>query len=258
MARTTKTKKTVTRKRTVKKNVNTDPDFFKFDDDYENNEIAEKYEANWNNNDEEKEEVKKTTTRTIYKVEDNGNDIFIDSEEKDHTKLFNKLNKIARIILKVVIVISILIIIDLFLITRFEFGPLFAIRTKTYKDGGTKEYYGLGYKVIRYNVTNGREGIVVGNYSLKYNPIAKKVDLNKIKLTEENNGDYVEITGTVKNINEKNKRIVLQIGKNEIHCDMKDEFKKYNKISINKSVNIIGRIYVEDSNKLYIENGVVK
>ena len=51
MARTTKTKKTVTRKRTVKKNVNTDPDFFKFDDDYENNEIAEKYEANWNNND---------------------------------------------------------------------------------------------------------------------------------------------------------------------------------------------------------------
>ncbi|MBP3800373.1 MAG: hypothetical protein ILA19_05275, partial [Bacilli bacterium] len=86
----------------------------------------------------------------------------------------------------------------------------------------------------------------------------KKVDLNKIKLTEENNGDYVEITGTVKNINEKNKRIVLQIGKNEIHCDMKDEFKKYNKISINKSVNIIGRIYVEDSNKLYIENGVVK
>ena len=39
---------------------------------------------------------------------------------------------------------------------------------------------------------------------------------------------------------------------------MKEEFKEYNKISINKIVNITGRIYVEDSNELYIENGVVK
>ncbi len=256
MARTTK--KTVTRKRTVKKNVNTDPDFFKFDDDYENNEIFGKYEANWNNNDEEKVEVKKTTTRTVYKVEDNGNDMFIKSEEKDHTKLFNKLNKIARIVLKVVIVISILIIIDLFLITRFEFGPLFAIRTKTYNDGGTKVYYGLGYKVIRYNVTNGREGVVVGNYSLKYDKNPKEVDLSITKVTEDNNGDYVEITGTVKSINEKNKRLVLQNGKKLIYCDMKDDFKSYDEIYETDSVSITGRIYVEDSNKLYLENGVVK
>ena len=29
--------------------------------------------------------------------------------------------------------------------------PIFMIRTTIYKDGGTKEYYGLGYKVIKCN-----------------------------------------------------------------------------------------------------------
>ena len=257
MTKTTKTKRTVTRKRTVKKNIENDPDFFKFDDDYENGEKIDKYKANWNN-DVDKLQVKKTTTRTVYKVEDKGNDIYINKEKKDNTKLFNKLNKIARIILRVVIVIAILVVIDLFLITRFEFGPLFAIRTKTYKDGGTKEYYGIGYKVIRYNVTNGRSGMVVGNYSLKYNPDAKKINLSKKKLTEENNGDYVEINGKVENIDEKNKRIVLQNGKINIYCDMRDSFKAYNKISTGKNINIRGRIYIEVNDKLYLEEGVVK
>ena len=244
------TRKIVTKK-TKKQDI--DSDFFRFDDDYD---TEEKYTATPLTSEviEQKQEV--FTTKTTYEVENSGDSILI--KKKNNKDMLLRLNKIARIILKVVAVISVLIIIDLFLITRFEFGPLFAIRTKTYKDGGTKEYYGLGYKVIRYNVTNGREGIVVGNYSLKYNKTAKKVDLSKTKLTEDNNGDYVEITGKVDKVDKKNKRIVLQNGKNEIYCDMKEEFKEYNKISINKIVNITGRIYVEDSNELYIENGVVK
>lgn len=244
------TRKIVTKK-TKKQDI--DSDFFRFDDDYD---TEEKYTATPLTSEviEQKQEV--FTTKTTYEVENSGDSILI--KKKNNKDMLLRLNKIARIILKVVVVISVLIIIDLFLITRFEFGPLFAIRTKTYKDGGTKEYYGLGYKVIRYNVTNGREGIVVGNYSLKYNKTAKKVDLSKTKLTEDNNGDYVEITGKVDKVDKKNKRIVLQNGKNEIYCDMKEEFKEYNKISINKIVNITGRIYVEDSNELYIENGVVK
>ena len=257
MAKTTKTRKKVTRKRTVKKNVEKDPDFFKFDDEYDNK--VETYKANWN-----KDEIETTTTKkTIYKIEDKNNDIYIKEEQDDEVKKDKKLNmytlnKIARIALKVVIVVTILIVIDLFLITRFEFGPLFAIRTKTYKDGGTKVYYGLGYKVIRYNVTNGKEGLVVGNYSLKYNPNAKKIDLSKTKLTEDNNGDYVIITGKVKNVDKKNKRVVLQNGKVKVYCDMKDEFKAYNKISTEKNINIYGRIYIEANNKLYLEKGVVK
>ena len=33
--------------------------------------------------------------------------------------------------------------------------PLFAIKTAIYKDGGTKDYKGLGYKVIDYNELDG-------------------------------------------------------------------------------------------------------
>lgn len=257
MPKTKKTTKTVKKKKVVTKKNDLDKDFFTFDDEYNDN--VETYKANWN----EDEIETTTTTKTVYEVEDNGNDIYIKEEqeqkkEKDYSSMIYILNRIARIVLKVIIVISILIIIDLFLITRFEFGPLFAIRTKTYNDGGTKVYYGLGYKVIRYNVQNGKEGLVVGNYSLKYNPTAKKVDLNKTKLTEENNGDYVLITGKVKRVDKKNKRVVLQIGKNKIYCDMREEFKAYNKISIEKSINIYGRIYIEAKNKLYLERGVVK
>lgn len=256
MAKTTKSKKTITRKRTVKKDINKDSDFFKFDDDYENVDYTDKYEATWNN-DNKKTKKETITKETTYTVEDSGNDFFI-AEESDNKDLLYKINKYARRVLKVVIVVAILIVLDLFLITRFEFGPLFAIRTKTYNDGGTKVYYGLGYKVIRYNVKDGREGVVVGNYNLKYNNNPKKIDLSNKKITEANNGDYVQIKGKVKEVDKKNKRIVLQKGKIKIYCDMKDIFKAYNDIRIDKNISIAGRIYVESNNKLYLENGVVK
>lgn len=257
MTKKAKTTKTVRKKNISKKKINQDKDFFTFEDDYEDDYLTDKYEADWNNHEYDNQQEEIVTTKTTYKVEDKGNDIYIE-EEKNNEELLHKLNKHARRILRIIIIIAILIVIDLFLITRFEFGPLFAIRTKTHNDGGTKEYYGLGYKVIRYNVTNGRSGLVVGHYSLKYSPNPKKVDLSKKKLTEDNNGDYVEITGKVKKIDKKNKRVVLQNGNNKIYCDMKDEFKAYNKISTGKSINIRGRIYIETNNKLYLENGVVK
>ncbi|CEG26238.1 hypothetical protein [Bacillus sp. B-jedd] len=33
--------------------------------------------------------------------------------------------------------------------------PVFAINTEIYKDGGTKEYQGIGYKVLDYNELDG-------------------------------------------------------------------------------------------------------
>ena len=41
------------------------------------------------------------------------------------------------------------------------------IRTSIYKDGGTKEYYGLGYKVIKYNQIEGRRDTQIGLWNLK-------------------------------------------------------------------------------------------
>lgn len=50
---------------------------------------------------------------------------------------------------------GILIIWFSFIITDFSLSkvnkpPIFAIPLITYKDGGSAEYYGLGYKVIKY------------------------------------------------------------------------------------------------------------
>ncbi|WP_442598412.1 hypothetical protein [Neobacillus sp. D3-1R] len=44
--------------------------------------------------------------------------------------------------------------------------PLFVIKTAMYKDGGTKLYQGLGYKVIDYNKLEGRQDIVFQSFFL--------------------------------------------------------------------------------------------
>lgn len=46
--------------------------------------------------------------------------------------------------------------------------PLFAIKLEDLKDGGTKIYYGIGYKVIAYNKLNGYNKSHIGLYNLEY------------------------------------------------------------------------------------------
>lgn len=52
-------------------------------------------------------------------------------------------------------------------------NPIFAVKVFTLKDGGTKEYYGLGYKIIKYNKM-GEDGKIekdnweIGSFALKY------------------------------------------------------------------------------------------
>jgi len=47
--------------------------------------------------------------------------------------------------------------------------PIFMVRTSIYKDGGTKEYYGLGYKVIKCNTLIGDKKVTIGTYFIDYN-----------------------------------------------------------------------------------------
>jgi len=47
--------------------------------------------------------------------------------------------------------------------------PVFALETVTYKDGGTKVYLGLGYKIIRYHVIDGRQDTDFGTWFIQYN-----------------------------------------------------------------------------------------
>ena len=46
--------------------------------------------------------------------------------------------------------------------------PVASIKLFHHKDGGTKEYYGVGYKIIAYNKLNGYKKSHIGTYMLKY------------------------------------------------------------------------------------------
>lgn len=69
------------------------------------------------------------------------------------------------------IVSAILIVWVIFFITDFSLAesnrtPIFSIPAIRYKDGGSTEYYGLGYKVIKYV-----------NLTVERGPAVEKVDL---------------------------------------------------------------------------------
>lgn len=47
--------------------------------------------------------------------------------------------------------------------------PIFAVRTAIYKDGGSKEYMGLGYKVIIFNTLCGYKEVKFGSWQMNIN-----------------------------------------------------------------------------------------
>lgn len=65
-----------------------------------------------------------------------------------------------------VVVITLLVILPFVMIgtdyclAQADKSPIFAIRTAIYKDGGTKDYIGLGYKIRKYNKLDGRKDAV--------------------------------------------------------------------------------------------------
>ena len=174
-----------------------DEDFFRYEDD-DDSFIIEPYKAERvikNNNDSiENEEEPVVNNTYVYEEEPVVNNTYVYEEEEpvvnntyiyekeEHEKNSNKkrisfhlserllyiLNRIASVVLIITIVIAVMILFDVIMLTRFEKGPFFAIKTKTYNDGGTKVYHGIGYKVIKYNVDGGRHDMVVGDYSITY------------------------------------------------------------------------------------------
>ena len=81
-----------------------------------------------------------------------------------------KNKKIKTLIISLLIIITIILIffaIDVYRLTIHK-EPIFCINTITYRDGGSKEYLGIGYKIITYN-SNNRQDFEVGTLFLKYN-----------------------------------------------------------------------------------------
>ena len=145
-----------------------------------------------------------------YEIEDD----FKEEKGKKHISV----RKVLNAIICILFILVILSVIDIVCVTKYEKGPFFAIPMYTYEDGGTKEYYGIGYKVIKYNQLQGRRDMEIGTWSLKYNVDPIYIDI--IDLAIEFNNDEQEaydryykqlliINGSLKEVDKDNNKIVL-------------------------------------------------
>lgn len=141
---------------------------------------------------------------------DDSNYVTIDEEKK--------LKKRFTIIMIVALVLGTLIFIDILVANYTSVGPFLAVKVKTHNDGGTKEYYGLGYKVIKYKVKDGRNTTVVGSWTLKYDPTSKASTVEELGISFRNNTketlknsykQFFIVTGKIDSIDKTNKKVVL-------------------------------------------------
>ena len=141
---------------------------------------------------------------------DDKNYVTIDEEKK--------LKKKFTLIMIIVLVLGTLISFDILIASNTNVGPFLAIKVKTHNDGGTKEYYGLGYKAIKYRVRNGRNTTVVGSWALKYDPVSRVTTMEELAFSFRNNPkdalsksykQFFIVTGTIDSIDKANKKVNL-------------------------------------------------
>ena len=205
--------------------------------------------------------IKKTKRRKKVEKE------FTEADERRY-------KKISTIVVIVIALLCLLISSDILLVTKANVGPFLAIRTKVYDDGGTKEYYGLGYKVIKYNQIQGRRDTVIGSWALKYSVEPTEVDsidlaieykTDTLKAYEKYNTKFLRISGTYQSYNKKNKTLTFGYIDPDgsytlnIVCKMAKDatIKEYEK---DDSITVIGTAYdfkqkdKKNPNTLYINN----
>lgn len=198
--------------------------------------------------------------------------------KKTRKKRINKISLIINIVFTVLVVIMLMITIDVISVARYNKGPFFAIKTNTYKDGGTKAYHGFGYKVIKYNQIEGRRDMVIGKWNLQYQTKAYKISALDLAIEftklpkatyEKYYKEFLQITGEyIESDKEKNTLTFGYIDKDgkydfNIVCTMaeKDVIPKYEK---NSEVTIIGTVTNYDLNAdgtnktLYVSNCFIK
>ena len=203
-----------------------DTDFFRFDNEEPiNSSLKYKAESNidsLDNNNDNSDYVSTDFYNGYDQVDEDDN---ADDNDNNTTYTDDSTKSVGGIMLKVLNFFLILVmagaffvVFDVVMVTKFNVGPIFAIKVKTYNDGGTKEYAGIFYKVIKYKQTNGRRDMVLGSYKLSYaGEVYKKSVLDLAILYRDDftnfsllEGKYVVVTGKVLRVS-KEKQVVKLI-----------------------------------------------
>ena len=173
-------------------------------------------------------------------------------------KKFKKLNFITNLIFIIIVLAICMIAIDIVRVKKYNKLPLFAIPLHTYKDGGTKEYYGIGYKVIDYYQLQGKRGKEIGTWFLKYDtePFAtlNAVDLaieannNEEKTFNKYNNKFIKITAKLKSIEKSTKEITAGYDDEDdkytldIVCGIAGDKEELNYLEIDYETTIVGTV----------------
>lgn len=208
--------------------------------------------------DEEEPIVEEKTKVVLETSEDEEETTYEEPEEVEvKEKKTPNYKKIINICFAIIMAILIMVAIDVISVGRYNRGPYFAVQTKEYDDGGTKEYIGFGYKVIDYNQMNGRQDKVIGSFSLEYNTDVlevKDIDLaieftaNEEKAYRNYYKNFVRIESKLKSMDFDNNTIVFgyvdEGGKYslEMTCNMASEKEELVNIDVDQEVYVTGTI----------------
>ena len=114
-----------------------------------------------------------------------------------------KFLKVIGVILAIIVVLGIVFFaIDYSRVQKQE-KPIFCVNIATYRDGGTKEYLGLGYKVIDFYTLEGYDDIKIGTWFMDYNDFEEEMEEYEEKYKEEMKKDEFSFYGTITQV-EKN------------------------------------------------------
>ena len=195
--------------------------------------------------------------------------------KSNETKSRRIWKKVINIAFTVIIINIAMIVTDYVRVNSFEYTPLFAIKTLELKDGGTKEYTGLGYKVIDYNEIQGRRDIEIGLWNMERN--STPIEISDVDLAIEFTNDegkaftkyykkFLRIKSTVIESSEKDNIIILRYtdedGKYTLDtiCKLVPEQTNISSFEKDKEITIIGTVknYVGATKKknkqIYIKN----
>jgi len=153
-----------------------------------------------------KDKLKSVNTETINEI---------DLETTEERYLWRMLN----IALIVIVILAVVISIDVISVSKYERGPFFALPLKNYQDGGSRAYYGLGYKVIKYHQKVGRRDTVIGLWTMPYNTHPTEISTLDLAIELRNNPHdayqkyakkFLEVEGEVYKVNQAKKELILR------------------------------------------------
>lgn len=159
---------------------------------------------------------------------ENDFDFFVEKEEPGKQKKLNLPRLLMNIGFGIILLLGIFVTIDVVMVSKFHAGPIFAVQVKKYDDGGTKEYLGIGYKVIKYHQIVGRRDMEIGTWKLTYS--TTPVDINDLdfsiqyvlrpeEMGKTYHNKFVRLTSTVKEVSKADNTVTLEYS---------DEGGKYN------------------------------